>query len=130
MDEFRKLLRQRAASAKSRLEDPAEDWCFGVSSTKERYGFGLESCVAAARAALRKLNLVITGGDLRDTEARIDARSDLSELVRITVQGSESGSSCVSFSAGRELTQDGKHLVTSLREAFEWCLNEAGRKQS
>ena len=129
MDEFRKLLRQRA-SAKSRLEEPGEDWCTGVCSVKAQYGAGLESCVAAARAALRKNDLVITGGDLRDTEARIDARSDLSELVRITVQAPESGTCWVSFSAGREWTQDGKRLITSLREAFEWCLNEAGRKQS
>lgn len=129
MDDFRKLIRGRA-SAKSRLEDPAEDWCFGVSSEKVRYGAGLESCVAAARAALRKLNLVITGGDLRDTEARIDARSDLSELVRISVEAPEAGHCSVSFSAGREWTQDGKHLITSLREAFEWCLKESGRKES
>ena len=129
MDDFRKLIRQRA-SAKSRLQDPAEDWCFGVSSMKAPYGAGLESCVAAARAALRKLDLVITGGDLRDTEARIDARSDLYELVRISVQAPEAGQSWVSFSAGREWTQEGKHLITSLREAFEWCLKESERKQS
>jgi hypothetical protein len=128
MDDFKKLVRQRAAS-KWRLQDPAEDWCFGVSSMKAFYDAGLEACIAASRHALRKLDLVITGGDLRASEARIDARSDLSELVRITVMTGEPGGCWVSFSAGREWNQDGNKLIADLREAFEWSLNDPGGKQ-
>src|SRR5688572_24781487 len=107
MDDFRKALRQRV-SAKWRLQDPSEDWCLGVSSTKFQYDAPLDLCVAAARNALRQHDLIVTGGDLRAYEARIDARSDsdLAELVRITVISAEKGGSWVSFSAGREWTQD------------------------
>src|SRR5688572_29921492 len=118
---------RQSASAKLRLEEPADDWRLGVSSMKARYDAGLDSCVAASRGALRRMDLVVTGGDLRSTEARIDARSDLSELARITVLASENGGSWVSFSAGRDWAQDGHRLISSLREAFEWCLNDLGR---
>jgi hypothetical protein len=129
MDDFRKMVRQ-GASSKWRLDEPAEDWRLGVSTMKALYDAGVESCVSASRDALRRMDLVVTGGDLRSTEARIDARSDLSELVRITVMTSGNGGSWVSFSAGRDWAQDGGKLIASLREAFEWSLNHLVRPPS
>ena len=127
MDDFRKTMRRRV-SAKWRLQDPSEDWCLGVSSMKAWYDAPLDRCVAAAREALKRHDLIITGGDLRAYEARIDARSDsdLAELVRMTIISAEKGGSWVSFSAGREWTQDGTQVIESLREAFECCLKARG----
>jgi hypothetical protein len=121
------VVRQRARS-KWRLQDPAEDWCFGVFSMKARYQAGQEDCLEAAGCAVRRLDLSVTGGDIRARTARIDARSNQSQVVRITVASDPDGS-WVSFSAGREWTQDGKHIIARLREAFECCLHDRGPRQ-
>ena len=119
-EEFRKQVRQ-ATSAKWRLDDPGDDWCLGVTTVEARYSEGYDACVAAMVEACRRLNLVVTGGDVRPGNARVDARSgtEPSELVRITVQLMEDGACLVSFSAGREWTQDTQDLIVNLREAFE-----------
>ena len=123
-DESRKHVRQ-AASAKWRLQGPGNDWCFGVCSLEADYDAPIESCVAALGDACRRLGLEVVAGDVRAEEARIDARSsDLSELVRITVRTGDNGTRRVSFSVGREWTQDIRQLISGLREAFECGLRD------
>jgi hypothetical protein len=85
---------------------------------KAEYHADMEECTAASRQALRDLDFVITGGELHSSEARIDARSDLAELVRITIS-SESGQSLVNFYAGRDWANEDSGLVRKLQEAFE-----------
>src|SRR5258705_273668 len=83
----------------------------GVSSMKVEYDADMEECTAASRQALRDLDLVITGGELHPSKTRIDARSDLSELVRIRIASpAEGGKTSVSFQAGRDWTSDDKGL--------------------
>ena len=96
---------------------------------KVEYDADLERCTAATRHALRDLDLVITGGELRDSEARIDARSDLAEVVRITILAlEEGGRTQVTFHAGRAWTQEGKEQIRKLREAFERRLDDPARE--
>ena len=95
---------------------------------KARYRAGQEDCLAAAGCAVRRLDLSVTGGDIRAETARVDARSNQDQVVRITVASDPDGS-WVSFSAGREWTQDGKHIIARLREAFECCLHDRGPRQ-
>jgi hypothetical protein len=115
-------------SPKWRLEDPAEDQSLGVSSVRAWYDAPLDACVEAARRALNQVDFIVIGGDLRPSEARIDARSEsgLAGLVRITVLAEESGGSWVNFSAGRDWSQDGVAVVEKLKASFELCLKARG----
>ena len=97
---------------------------------KSEYHADMDECTAASRQALRDLDFVVTGGELHAGEARIDARSDLSEIVRITIAApSESGLTEVSFYAGRDWANEDSGLVRKLQEAFERRLrNPAGNQ--
>jgi len=98
---------------------------------KAEYEAGLDECTAAARQALRDLDLVITGGELHSSEVRIDARSDLSDVVRITIQSPpEGGLAHVTFHAGRGWTHEGKEMIGNLKDAFERRLKDPAREHS
>jgi hypothetical protein len=87
---------------------------------KAEYHADMEECTAATRQALRDLDYVITGGELHESVARIDARSDLADLVRITIASHpETGQSLVSFYAGRDWANEDGGLVQKLQDAFE-----------
>ena len=119
------LLRMRTYR-KWRLLEPAEDRHFGVSSMKVEYHATMEECTAATRQALRDLDLVITGGELLPMEAHIDARSDLADVVRISINATaDGGPTKVTFHAGRAWTHEGKELLRNLREAFELRLKNS-----
>lgn len=124
-------IRQLRTSLKWRFLEPVEDSFLGLTSMKAEYDAGLEDCVAAAREALRALEFVITGGALQEGEARIDARSELAELVfiHITATG-RGGRTEVFFHAGRYMKAEGTDLIQKLREEFEQWLNDPARKPS
>lgn len=110
-------------SVKWRLLEPAENRALGISSMMAEYDADLDGCVAASRQALRGLDFVVTGGELHPTEARIDARSELADLVRITLRVGESAATTrVIFEAGREWSHEGQELVRKLKDAFERSL--------
>ena len=121
-------LRQLRTSLKWRFPEPDEDTRLGISTMKADYDCGLDDCVAATRQALRNLEFVIVGGELLPTEARIDARSELAELVFIHIKAAdEAGKSLVYFHAGRDWSPDGTELIQKLRGEFERCLNHFSR---
>jgi hypothetical protein len=112
-----------AVSSKWRLQDPGEDWAFDVSSIRADHDAPLEVCVAACRRALNRLNYVVMAGDLRDSEARIDARSEQFALVRITLEVlKRTGRTRTTFSSSRF----GDDVSRILRDEFELCLADSG----
>ena len=109
-----------------RLQDPGEDWAFDVSSIHADYDASLDTCVATCRHALNGLDYVVMGGDLRVSEARIDARSELFAMVRITFESAEEGGRTrVTFSSSRF----GDDVSRALKEEFDRRLTELGRTQ-
>jgi hypothetical protein len=121
-------LRQLRTSLKWRFPEPDEDSRLGISTMKADYDCGLDDCVAATRQALRNLEFVIVGGELHPTEARIDARSEMAELVFIHIKSTdEAGRTQVFFHAGRDWSPDGTELIRKLRDEFERCLNDPER---
>jgi len=121
-------LRQLRTSLKWRFPEPSEDSSLGISTMKADYDCGLDDCVAATRQALRNLEFVIVGGELLPAEARIDARSEMAELVFIHIKAAdEPGKTLVYFHAGRDWSPDGTELIQKLRDEFERCLNDPAR---
>ncbi len=115
-------------SMKKGLEEPAEDWCLGVTSMKADYPDNFDDCVGAARQALTSLGLVVTGGELHPLEACIDARAELADLVHLSIKAT-GGWTRVTF-MGRDWTDDGKDLIRKLKDEFETCLNKLSRERS
>ena len=112
------------APGKWRLQGPDEDWAFDVSSIHADHDAPLDLCVAACRRALNRLNYVVMGGDLRDSEARIDARSEQFALVRITLEAlKKTGLTRTTFSSSRY----GDDVSQILKDEFDRCLAEQGR---
>ncbi|HZN60797.1 MAG TPA: hypothetical protein VFC90_00195 [Planctomycetota bacterium] len=96
---------------------------------KVDYDAGFDVCTVAARQALRDLDLVVIGGELHSSEARIDARSDLTDVVRITLASPEDGKTRVTFHSGRSWDPNAKDLVGQLKDAFERHLNQPAGNQ-
>jgi len=117
------LLHERLAMRLG-LGEAMGEW-FGGISIEAEYDGTLDNCVAASRQAVRSLNLVLTGGDLQGDEARIEARTDLSNPLGIKIVAPKSGGkTLVTFLAGTEKDEENKDLARKLKDEFERALKE------
>lgn len=117
------LLHERLAQNLG-LGEAMGEW-FGGISIEAEYEGTLDKCVAASRRAMRFLDLVLTGGDLRGDEARIEARTDLSNPLGIKIVAPKSGGkTLVTFLAGTEKNDENRALTRKLKDEFERALKE------
>lgn len=114
------------AAPRGRLRELGDDWRFGTHSIRAEYDAPLEVCVTACRRALNRQSYVVTGGNLHESDARIDARSELLAWIRVTLEAPKgSGRTRISFSSGRV----GGDVSLTLREEFERCLADMRQTQ-
>jgi hypothetical protein len=100
------------------------EW-FGGISIEAEYEANRDGCVAAARNALRSMDLVLTGGEIKADEARIEARTDLSIPIGIKiVMSKEGGKALVTFLVGTEKGEVNAALARKLKDEFERSLKE------
>lgn len=105
------------------LGEAMGEWFGGVSLEAE-YGATRDACVAAARNALRSMDLVLTGGDMKADEARIEARTDLSNPIGIKIVMLEETRASVTFLVGTEKSDGNAELARKLKEEFERSLKD------
>jgi hypothetical protein len=97
---------------------------FGDTSVSGTYAATLDRCVAAADSACRSLGLTVTGKDLKDKTATVDAREANSNPVRVQMDRSGDAGIKATFSAGSSQGSDPKALTAHLKTEFERQLGQ------
>lgn len=108
---------------------PRDEDVGGVSLAGD-YEANRDECISAARSALRSLDLVLTGGQMREEAVRIEARTDAFEPIAIRIALSKDHpKASVTFLAGTDDDKDSipRALARRLKEEFERSLRNRRR---
>lgn len=97
---------------------------FGDTSVSGTYAAPLDRCISAADSACRSLGLTVTGKDVKDKTAVVDARESNSNPVRVQLDRSGDAGTKATFSAGSASGSDPKALTAHVRAEFERQLGQ------
>lgn len=93
---------------------------FGGNSEDALYQADLEACLGAAERTVKALDWIVTGRELNDTWAQLDARAPDSNPARfrMTHVDDRARKTKVTFIAGNGKTDTSKTMIARMREEF------------
>ncbi|HLY10594.1 MAG TPA: DUF3568 family protein [Planctomycetota bacterium] len=100
---------------------------FGDTSVDGTYVADLRRCATLAETVCKNANLSVTGRELRDSSAVVNAREGNSNPVRIQLDRSGDSLTKVTFSAGDASGSDPKALTSRLKAEFDREISSSGR---
>lgn len=102
----------------------------GGNTADAVYSLDVPRALAAADRSAKALNFIVTGQEIRDDAAHLDARSSDSTPVRFKMTPAESppGATAVTFIAGRGKTDTSKTLIAQMKTEFDRQAASDGRR--
>lgn len=96
----------------------AKGGLLGGNTDDRTYDADLKTCLDASERTSKSLGWTVTGKELHDTWAQLDARDDNSNPVRFRMDRSDDRTK-VKFTAGAGKTDDSKSMLSKMREEFD-----------